>query len=148
MLAGLICFADLFYTYFFIGDLPIVRIYEVLLYGEGNVAVMMDENILDSNHNFFGQICGMCLVYFFCDYLNNQRNGFLKLLLLPVMLLGVLMSTSRSALVAVLIVMFLIGLSSFNLKEKKRNLFKLTIFGAGSLIVVLLLFSLLILCLP
>ena len=62
ILAGLICFADLAYSYAVIGHFPVQRIYLLAL----NIPIQYDEQgeiIEVINHNFYGLICGMCFVF-------------------------------------------------------------------------------------
>ena len=113
ILGGLICLADLAYTYAVYGDFPVVRIYY-------SFSSRWEYN----NHNFFGYICGTCFVFLLSDYLTSKESsGKLTLWLMPLMFLGVLLSTSRGALVAMIIMtVVLLGkaLMSKN-KGKKAN---------------------------
>ncbi|HSF44402.1 MAG TPA: O-antigen ligase family protein [Chitinophagaceae bacterium] len=98
VLAGLVCLADLAYTYMMIGTFPVQRIYH--LFFPNNLEL---EELNDTNHNFYGFICGIAFVLLLTDYLSN--TSFLKrftLVLLPLMLMGVLMSTSRSTLLGLI----------------------------------------------
>jgi len=101
ILGGLICLADLCYTYAFVGGFPVQRIYY-------NYTSRFEYN----NHNFFGYVCGTCFVFLLSDYLTNKnaRATKLSLLMMPPMFLGVLLSTSRGALLAmILVTVVLIG---------------------------------------
>lgn len=117
--SGLICFGDLAYTYIVFGSFPMHRIY----YQFAGIAGSLTEEDLDemANWNFFGQICGMGFVYILCDYIKNRSANKFTLWLLPVMLGGVVMSTSRSAILALLLVSILIVLSSINYREQKKK---------------------------
>ncbi|MGZ8552377.1 MAG: hypothetical protein ACXWV8_03170, partial [Chitinophagaceae bacterium] len=71
ILAGLICFSDLLYTYAVAGEFPVQRIFLNLM----KVPVELDEmgNTLEVyNHNFFGQVCGMCFIFLFNEFINNR----------------------------------------------------------------------------
>jgi len=103
IISGLICFADLLYTYMVAGDFPVQRVFLVLM----KVPTEYDEmgNVLEIyNHNFFGQICGMCFIFLFNEFINKRIQNKFTLLLLPIMGLGVLMSTSRSTLLATIVI--------------------------------------------
>ena len=141
LISGIVCFIDLAYTYIFVGTMPVNRVYEVFAFGQGAVNSSGEEILGSSNHNFFGQICGMTLIYFVCDYINDKKPSLLKLVLLPLMFLGVLMSTSRSALAGSIMVIILIGLNSMNFREKKRNLSKIIGFSIGSIFIGLFAFT-------
>jgi len=97
--AGLICFADLAYTYKFIGHFPVQRIYHLFFPNYNEL-----EELNDTNHNFYGFICGISLVLLLSEHL-NARSGWARIawLLMPLMLLGVLMSTSRSTLLGLIV---------------------------------------------
>ena len=72
ILAGLICFADLAYSYAVIGHFPVQRIYLAIL----NIPIQYDEQgeiIEVINHNFYGLICGMCFVFLINEFI-NKRN--------------------------------------------------------------------------
>ena len=98
VLAGLICMADLIYTYKVIGNFPVQRVYYLLF---PNAAVMEEQN--DTNHNFYGFICGIGFVMLFARFIWGGGNwGRWAILLMPLLLLGVLMSTSRSSLLGLL----------------------------------------------
>jgi hypothetical protein len=102
ILGGLICLADLAYTYAFCGGFPVRRVYFLFTGADPSY----------NNHNFFGYICGTCFVFLLKDYLTNTipRAAKMSLWMMPPMFLGVLLSTSRGALVAmILVTVFLIG---------------------------------------
>lgn len=129
--AGLICLADLAYTYAFIGTFPVVRVHYMFTPAWELV-----------NHNFFGYICGAAFIFLLSDYLSEEENpGKLNLLLLPPMFLGVLLSTSRSAmLILILVAMWLIlkGLFSHN---KSRKAYTLVLVSISCLFLCLFLFQ-------
>ncbi len=107
IISGLICFGDLLYTYMVAGDFPVQRVFLVLM----KVPVELDEmgNVLEIyNHNFFGQVCGMCFIFLFNEFINNRVKNKFTLILLPVMGLGILMSTSRSTLLATIVISFIL----------------------------------------
>lgn len=138
ILAGLICFADLAYSYVVVGHFPVQRIYLVML----NVPVQYDEQgeILEViNHNFYGLICGMCFVFLINEFINKRNIGKLTLLL-PIMFLGVLMSTSRSSLLGIIgISIFLIG-RQLTSKESSKKAVKLITMGVGAIFLALFIF--------
>jgi hypothetical protein len=136
--AGLICFADLAYTYIAFGSFPIHRIFEQFT---GTDDAVYDDILAGPNWNFFGQICGMGFVYIFCDQVKNKPGHRYAAWLLPVMLLGVMMSTSRSAIVGLLVVTILIILNGINYRDQKRRMAKIGTFFIGSAVVALLLFA-------
>jgi hypothetical protein len=136
--AGIIGFADLAYTYIAFGSFPIHRIFEQFT---GTDDAVYDDILAGPNWNFFGQICGMGFVYIFCDQVKNKPGHRYAAWLLPVMLLGVMMSTSRSAIVGLLVVTILIILNGINYRDQKRRIAKIGTFFIGSAIVALLLFA-------
>ncbi|HXB28654.1 MAG TPA: O-antigen ligase family protein [Puia sp.] len=138
IISGFICFADLAYTYIAFGSFPIHRIYEQFT-GEDNASY--DDILAGVNWNFFGQICGMGFVYIFCDLVKNRSGNRYIAWLLPIMLLGVMMSTSRSAIVGMLVVTILIILNGINYNDQKRRMAKIGTFFIGSAIIGMLLFA-------
>lgn len=119
IVGGLICLADLAYTYGVFGGFPVVRIYY-------SFTSRWEYN----NHNFFGYICGTCFVFLLADYLNKALIGKKALWIMPMMFLGVLLSTSRGALVAMIILtVYLIGkaLATQNKGKKAYTLITITV---------------------
>ena len=137
--AGIICFADLAYTYIVFGTFPVHRIYFLFTGIDNNLS---DEEMdLLTNWNFFGQICGLCFVYCLSEYVRNRSANKLTLWVLPFMLMGVLMSTSRSSILALLIVSILIILNGINYQEQKRRIAKIGSFSLGAVIIAFLLYA-------
>jgi hypothetical protein len=138
ILAGLICFADLAYSYAIIGHFPVQRIYLLIL----NIPIQYDEQgeiIEVINHNFYGLICGMCFVFLINEFINKRNIGKLTLLL-PIMFLGVLMSTSRSSLLGIIgISIFLIG-RQLRSKESSKKAVKLITMGIAVIFLALFVF--------
>ncbi len=137
--AALICFADLAYTYIVFGSFPMHRIYS-LFTGSGET-VDYQTAFAGINWNFFGQICGMGFIYLLCDYIKSRKSNKLSIWLLPVMLLGVLMSTSRSAILGLLVITILIILNSINFREQKKRVAKIGMLGIGAIMLSMLLFA-------
>jgi len=137
--AGIICFADLAYSYVVIGHFPVQRIYLVLM----DIPLQYDEqgNIIEQiNHNFYGLICGMCFVFLINEYINKRNAEKYALILLPFMFLGVLMSTSRSALLGIIgISIFLIG-RQLGSKQSSKKAVRLLTLGVGVIFLALFLF--------
>ncbi|HTB27005.1 MAG TPA: hypothetical protein VK711_16645, partial [Puia sp.] len=117
--AALIGFADLAYTYIVFGSFPIHRIFEQFT---GTDDTVYDDILAGPNWNFFGQIIGMGFVYVLCDIVKNKTQRKYTIWLLPVFLLGVIMSTSRSSILGLLVVTLLIILNSINYQDQKRKL--------------------------
>lgn len=140
ILSGLICFSDLIYTYSAVGKFPVQRIYLKLL----NIPVAVDDKgdfIEVINHNFYGLICGMCFVFLIHEFINKRDAGKLILFLLPIMFLGVLMSTSRSSLLGIIgISIYLIG-RNLRSRERSRKAAKLIVIGVAVVFLALFLFS-------
>ncbi len=140
ILAGVICFADLTYSYAIIGHFPVQRIYLAIL----NVPSQFTENgdiIEIINHNFYGLICGICFVFLINEYINKRDAGKYTLILLPLMFLGVLMSTSRSSLLGIIgISVFLIGYQ-LRSKESSKKALKLVTLGVSVIFLSLFLFA-------
>ncbi|MFZ9299801.1 MAG: O-antigen ligase family protein [Chitinophagaceae bacterium] len=99
LLSGMICFSDLLYTYKIIGNFPVQRLYYLFL---PNSSIL--EEINDTNHNFYGFICGIGFVLLFSRFIwDGDRWSNYVFLLLPLLFLGVLMSTSRSTIFGLIV---------------------------------------------
>lgn len=140
IISGLICFADLVYTYVHAGEFPVERVYHALLGIEAEV----DETgrrIEGINHGFYGCITGMAFVIILNDFLNKELWHRWVLALLPILGLGLVLSTSRSAILSI------VGVSGFlivrkSIEEKSTGrLFRIVAIGTGLVIVVLMGFS-------
>jgi O-antigen ligase len=140
ILAGIICFGDLAYSYAVIGHFPVQRIYMTLL----DVPLQFDEQgdiVEQINHNFYGLICGMCFVFLINEFINKRNAGKYTMILLPIMFLGVLMSTSRSSLLGIIgISIFLIG-RQLRSKQSSRKAVRLLTLGIGAIFIALFLFA-------
>jgi hypothetical protein len=137
--SGLICFADLVYTYVVFGGFPMHRLSDN--YASNEYGTDYVEDIEGPNWNFFGQTCGMCFVFMLSDLIKYKSEKKIAFLLLPIMLLGVLMSTSRSALLGLLVVVILIILNGINYREEKKRIAKITVFIVGTALTGILLFA-------
>jgi hypothetical protein len=118
--AGLLCFADLVYTYTVFGTFPVQRLSNYFI-----------QNTIDSseemtNHNFFGFICGISFVLILSDYINDRLVSKIFIYFLPVMFLGVIMSTSRSTFLGLIVVTLILVIysarDSANIKRTYRIL--------------------------
>jgi hypothetical protein len=137
LLSGIICFSDLLYTYATAGEFPVQRVFLYLL----GVPPPVDEmgRVAEVyNHNFFGQVCGMSFIVLLNDYINNRNVGKVKLLLLPIMGLGVLMSTSRSSLLAAISISLILLFRELKHYSRAKRVYK--IFGMLLVAVFLSLF--------
>lgn len=140
VLAGIICFFDLGYTYKMYGEFPVQRIYQWLL----NVPVDLDEDgkrVEVINHNFYGLICGMSFVVIINEFINQKSPKKLILLLLPLMFLGVLMSTSRSTLLGIIVISIVLILRELKHRERAQKAFMLIGMAIGILFLSLFLFT-------
>ncbi len=140
ILAGLICFIDLAYTYKVYGEFPVQRLYHSLL----NVPIEYDEDgkILEIiNHNFYGLICGMSFVVILNGFINQKSPNKIILLLLPIMFLGVLMSTSRSTLLGIIVISIVLIVRELKHRERAQKAFLLITLALGILFLSLFLFT-------
>lgn len=138
-IAGLICFSDLVYTYAREGEFPVLRIYKSLL----GIPETLDENgtiVEPINWGFYGLICGMAFTVLLTEYINGKLASKLALIALPLMFLGVLMSTSRSALLGVFGISFFIIAREFNNRARWQRAASLIMIIVSALIVSLIVF--------
>jgi hypothetical protein len=140
ILAALICFLDLGYTYSAFGEFPVQRVYHMLL----GVPIEYDEEgkILEIiNHNFYGLICGTSFVVIINDFINQKSPNKLILLLLPIMFLGVLMSTSRSTLLGIIVISVVLIVRELKHRERAQKAMLLITMAIGILFLSLFLFT-------
>ena len=137
--AGLICFSDLVFTYAREGEFPVLRVYKFLL----GIPETLNENgqiVEVINHGFYGLICGMCFTVLLAEFINGKLAAKAALILLPVMFLGVLMSTSRSALLGVFGISFFIIAREFNHQARWRRAASLIMIIFSALFVSMIVF--------
>jgi hypothetical protein len=133
ILSGLLCFADLVYTYTVFGTFPVQRISNFFI-----------QNTIDSteeltNHNFFGFICGISFVLILSDYINNRLVSKIFIYFLPIMFLGVIMSTSRSTFLGLIVVTLILVIFSARDSANAKRTYRILglTFGVIALILVL-----------
>jgi O-antigen ligase len=92
------------------------------------------------NWGFYGLICGMSFVVLLADYINGKLDNKLALVAMPVMFLGVLMSTSRSALLGVAGISFFIIAREFNHQARWKRAASLLMIIFSALVISLIVF--------
>lgn len=140
IVAGVICFADLAYTYTVFGSFPVRRVY--FQYAGVPPDITDEELTMLTNHNFFGQICGMTFVFILCDFVRHRNANRYLIALLPFMFLGVLMSTSRSSLLSLLTMTFFIFMTGVRYVDQKKKILRISLFSITAIITGILLFTL------
>lgn len=126
VLSGIICLSDLTYTYKVIGNFPVQRIYYLFF---PNASTL--EELNDTNHNFYGFICGIGFVMLFSKFIWGKTVwGKWSVILMPLLFLGVLMSTSRSTLLGLIIASaFILYIGARNIETRKRVYSTLGVMG-------------------
>ena len=138
ILAGLICFSDLIYTYAVVGKFPVQRLYMQIL----KIPVQTDEAgdfIEIINHGFYGLICGLCFVFLLNEFI-YKRSSKINLIIMPLMLLGVLMSTSRSALLGVIGISIYLIARQLKSSDQSKKAARRILIGLGVGVLTLFLF--------
>jgi O-antigen ligase len=107
----------------FFGNLDIVRILDLF---SGNQLVL--------NHNYPGFLAGVALVYVYILWMRYDFNRFVLILLGLILSAGTLLSTSRSAFLAIFLIFILLNIFEKDLRANLRTIF-LTGFAIISLIV-------------
>lgn len=130
--AGLTCVGDLAWTYMQGGGLWIQRIY-----------FSFTPAFEIFNHNFFGYICGIAFVFLLSDYLTENGNTKWNLICMPVMFLGVLLSTSRSSLLMLIIISIVLITKGILSGKHGKKAYKLVAVTISCLILSLFLFQIL-----
>lgn len=121
--AGILSSFDVFFTFTFFRDLNIVRILDIL---SGNKVIL--------NHNYPGFLAGVSLIYIYLLWVRNKFNRNILVLIAIILSAGVLLSTSRSTLLALLLVFILLHFVEKDLRTKIRIIF-ITGIGLVTLIV-------------
>lgn len=140
ILASLICLGDLVYTYAYVGTFPVQRIYHAIL-GIQQEVNDQGEFIEVINHNFYGQTCAMCLMFLLTEYMVQKRTKSWELVILPLMLLGVLMSTSRSSLLGIIGVFLFLAVRISRSGQSSVRIIKITVSVVLALVFAFVLFS-------
>jgi hypothetical protein len=137
IISGIICFSDLAYTYVTAGEFPVQRIFMVLMKmphevdETGKLAELY-------NHNFFGLVCGMTFIFLLNEFIADRLKNKLLLIMMPLMALGVLMSTSRSSLLAMIVISLFLMVRELKDKSKAKKVYR--VFGLLMFAVFLALF--------
>lgn len=134
VLAGLLCFSDLVYTYLVFGTFPVQRLFNY------NIQNTIDATEEMTNHNFFGFICGLSFILILSDYLTRRLVSNFMIFLMPVMFLGVLMSTSRSTLLGLIVAIIVLIISSVKDRENAKRAYKILGLALGIIVLALFVF--------
>ena len=132
--AGLLCFADLVYTYLVFGTFPVQRILNY------SIQSTIDSTEEMTNWNFFGFICGISFVLILSDYINKRLISRFLVFLLPVMFLGVIMSTSRSTLLGLIVAIIVLVISSVKNSENAKRTYRILGLAFGIIFLALIVF--------
>lgn len=133
IIAGFICLADLAWTYKQGYGLYIQRVYYLFTPAWEVI-----------NHNFFGYIGASAFVFLLSDYLARKGERYkFNLWLLPFMFLTVMLSTSRSALLIMVIISVVLMAKAMLSKENSTKAYKLVVVALSCLVLCLCLFQML-----
>lgn len=141
MIAALICLSDLLFTYLEYGTFPIRRIH-IYLTNEYISRFVKEDYLYEFNHNFFGQTCGIAFVYLVHEMVFSKSRHWSVYPLMLLFLIGVLMSTSRSALAAMAVVIMLVFLYSLFFAHFRRQSMKILSYMVFGVLLSVCLFSL------
>jgi O-antigen ligase len=134
VIAGIVCFSDLVYTYTVFGTFPVQRLSNYFIQST------IDSTEEMTNHNFFGFICGISFVLILSDYINDRLVSKFFIYLIPVMFLGVIMSTSRSTLLGLIAVTLILVVSSSKNPVNAKRAYRILGLAFGVIAGVLVLF--------
>jgi len=121
ILSGILTTFDIIYSTMVYGQLQIRSFIKVLLLGDTT----------GGNHNAFGLICALALVLVYIFFIRKQIPKKISFILMFILSFGVLISTSRSSLIALLIVLIISFLVQ---KEITFNLNKVLTTSLGVII--------------
>lgn len=139
ILSGLICLGDLMYTYATVGKFPVQRIYMQILHMPSEIDDQGDF-VEVINHGYYGLICGLCFVFILNEFI-YKRSEKISLVLMPLMFLGVLMSTSRSTLLGIIGITIYFISKQLRSREQSKKAVKLITIGIAIVFLSLFLFS-------
>jgi len=111
---------DLIYTYIIGGGLNIVRVVDVL---------MRKQLLFPINHNFSGMLSSLGLLFIYLLYARKELPKLLLVILGTLFFAALILSTSRSALLAFILVFILMNFIEVDLKE---NIRKFVMYGVGA----------------
>ncbi len=97
---------DLFYTYKVYGDNSPVRVLNVIFYNDTT----------SINYNYHGMLLGISLVYSLLLFFRKQISKYIFFLLMLVFTLGIVLTTSRGAIFAIIIVFVIMKITQKEIK--------------------------------
>jgi hypothetical protein len=130
IIAGFSCLGDLAWTYVQGSGLIIQRLY---------FSFTPAYNVV--NHNFFGYICAITFVFLIADYMTESGHNKYNLIMMPFMFLGVLLSTSRSALLMLILVAMALIIRGITSRKNSRKSVKLVMISVSCIVMAFSLFS-------
>ena len=104
--SGLFAALDLFYTYKVYGDNSPVRVLNVIFYNDTT----------SINYNYHGMLLGISLVYSLLLFFRKQISKYIFFLLMLVFTLGIVLTTSRGAIFAIIIVFIIMKITQKEIK--------------------------------
>lgn len=107
--AGILSSFDIFFTFMFFGNLDIVRILDLF---SGNQVVL--------NHNYPGFLAGVGLIYIYIVWKRYNFNRFILITAGLILAAGTLLSTSRSAFLAIFLIFILLNFMEKDLRGHIR----------------------------
>jgi hypothetical protein len=118
---------DLLYTNITGGGLHIQRVLDVIL----------QRNVRTFNHNFPGMLSGLGLFFIYLLHVRKEAPKVITLFLGIFLLSGLILSTSRSALLSLIIIF---GLMNFIEEDLRGNIKKFFMMGVGAVIMLVVFF--------
>lgn len=122
LLAGIFSSIDLLVNFFTRGTLDAVKLPELLL---GKVVIL--------NHNTPGILAGLGVVYVYLAWYRTKLNRFLLIIVGFLLLLGLFISTSRSALLAIMVTIVIMTLIESDLRHNIKRIFQM---GAATVVLL------------
>ncbi len=104
--SGIFASIDLLYTYIVLGNNNPVRVINVFLYNDNT----------QTNYNYHGMLIGIALIYTLLLYYKKIFPKIISLTLIFLFVLGVVLTTSRGAILAVIIVFIVMVLTQKEIK--------------------------------
>ncbi len=125
--AGLISTMDLLYTFFISKhDINTIKLPDLVLLGKRTLI----------NHNYPGYLAGMGMIFVYLAWNRENTRKFWILALGMFLMMGVIISTSRSTLISLVLIIFVMTLFEPHLKHYLRRI----LVGTGAILFILISF--------
>ena len=119
IIAAIISTADIIYSFAWMGSIHVTRLVDYLILPEPGVI----------NFDYPGLLCGLGFIYTYLFFIRKKMNKFVAFPLMILQGLGVLVSTSRSTLLAMIVIIILIVFFQKEIKFNPKKILNFALAG-------------------